>query len=200
MTRPDRYPKHPENAVPLCFALDTGDNNAGVLPTFATEGGMRAFMVSDPGFYAHKDSRVIVTYIQPGTRVKMITRKYLANWFYHEMVMETDETPIIEPPNNGSYMRIPVEANYKGHSFSALLFFGVASSKVLFRGIMGSLSTTGANAMKLVNPEASAPNGWDFWKVSDPIDGRLRPASDLRDDEVLVTRIVNAYNQYRRNP
>ena len=88
--------------------------------------------------------------------------------------------------------KIPVYAEWRGHSFEATLFFDEThhrSSRVTFDGLTAAPSKTALKATRSVVHDFKAINGWDFWKLRDPKENQERRISDLRNDDALVRRL-----------
>ena len=93
----------------------------------------------------------------------------------------------------GDSVEIPVFAEYKGHPFEATLSYVESNwkaSRIRFKGEVLNPSAAGKKAMRSVNPSISGPNGWDFWKLTDP-DGNERCIGELRENDELRRRLLS---------
>ena len=90
-------------------------------------------------------------------------------------------------------LEIPVYAEWRSHSFEATLAFDQSHhrrSRITFEGLTATPSNTALKATRSVVPDFKAINGWDFWKLRDPIGNQERCISDLRNDDALVRRLL----------
>ncbi len=118
----------------------------------------------------------------------------LVRQVFRDFVEEKHEMPP-QPPTLApeTEVHIPVYAVWRGHSFEATLAFDEShhrGARVTFDGLTATPSKTALKAIRSVVPDFKAINGWNFWKLRDPIRNRERPISDLRKDDALLRRLV----------
>ena len=88
---------------------------------------------------------------------------------------------------------IPVAAVWRKRRFEAELHYDRSSwrkSRITFAGISAAPSKAALQAIRSITPGFKAVNGWDFWKLRDPINGKERHIGDLREDDALLRRVL----------
>jgi len=137
--------------------------------------------------------KLVVKQVYSGSFTKAIREQFtpLVQEAWSEFLIskdvETDNGPPPPPPPPRPKMGVEeftVVAAYNGQHLQATLLFDEAStskSKIRFKGKEYSVTKGADEAIKTINQAlVNGPNGWKFWKYSDPDTNELRSISDLR--------------------